>query len=94
MANKWIKKLGLGIAAIMTVSQVSGIVCLAAFDDAEAENVMEELERIVMETVDTCDKQHIIDSNTIKTKVKSNLSGFLFKTTRRSPMILPVITEI
>ena len=38
---------------------------------------MEELERIVMETVDTCDKQHIIDSNTIKTKVKSNLSGFL-----------------
>ncbi len=60
----------------------------------EAENVMEELGRIVMETVDACDEQHIIDSNTIKTKVKSNLSGFLFKTTRRSPMILPVITEI
>ena len=60
----------------------------------EAEKVMEELGRIVMETVDACDEQHIIDSNTIKTKVKSNLSGFLFKTTRRSPMILPVITEI
>ncbi|MBR3105036.1 MAG: leucine-rich repeat domain-containing protein [Lachnospiraceae bacterium] len=41
MANKWLKKLGLGIAAIMTISQVSGIVCLAAFDDVEAENVME-----------------------------------------------------
>ena len=60
----------------------------------EAENMMDELSRVVMETVDSCDEQNISDWNTIKTKVKSNLSGYLFKTTRRSPMILPVITEI
>ena len=60
----------------------------------EAENMMDELSRVVMETVDSCDEQSISDWNTIKTKVKSNLSGYLFKTTRRSPMILPVITEI
>ena len=30
----------------------------------------------------------------IKSKVKNILSGYLYKTTRRSPMILPVITEI
>ena len=30
----------------------------------------------------------------IKGKVKGNLSGYLYKTTRRSPMILPVIIEV
>ena len=60
----------------------------------DSENVIEEMSRVVMETVESCDAQEITDWNSIKTKVKSNLSGFLYKTTRRSPMILPVITEI
>ena len=60
----------------------------------EAESLMDELVSIVIETVEKCDAQHITDWNSIKTKVKSDLSGYLYKTTRRSPMILPVITEI
>ena len=60
----------------------------------EAESLMDELVSIVLETVEKCDAQHITDWNSIKTKVKSDLSGYLYKTTRRSPMILPVITEI
>ena len=60
----------------------------------EAENMIEELSRVVMETVESCEEQGIDDWNNIKTKVKANLSGYLYKTTRRSPMILPVITEI
>ena len=60
----------------------------------DSEDVIEEMSRVVMETVESCDAQEITDWNSIKTKVKSNLSGFLYKTTRRSPMILPVITEI
>jgi ribonuclease J len=60
----------------------------------DSEDVIEEMSRVVMETVENCDSQEITDWNSIKTKVKSNLSGFLYKTTRRSPMILPVITEI
>ena len=60
----------------------------------EAEDLMTELKRVVMETVTACDMQGITDWTTIKSKVKSNLSGYLYKTTRRSPMILPVITEI
>ncbi|HIW17426.1 MAG TPA: hypothetical protein H9689_08220, partial [Firmicutes bacterium] len=27
-------------------------------------------------------------------RVKTNLSGYLYKTTKRSPMIIPVITEV
>ena len=60
----------------------------------EAEELMEELKRVTMETVEACEAQHISDWTAIKTKIKSSLSGFLFKNTHRSPMILPVITEI
>ena len=60
----------------------------------DSEDVIEQMSRVVMETVENCDSQEITEWNSIKTKVKSNLSGFLYKTTRRSPMILPVITEI
>ena len=60
----------------------------------EAEELMGELKRVTIESVESCEAQHITDFTTIKSKVKSNISGYLYKTTRRSPMILPVITEI
>lgn len=60
----------------------------------DSEELIDEMSRVVMETVESCSAQEITDWNTIKTKVKSNLSGYLYKTTRRSPMILPVVTEI
>lgn len=60
----------------------------------EAEELMDELKRVVIESVDACEAQHISDYSTIKSRVKNNLSGFLYKTTRRSPMILPVISEV
>ena len=34
------------------------------------------------------------DWATVKSAIKNDLSGYLFKTTKRNPMILPVITEI
>ena len=55
---------------------------------------MEELKRVTLESVAACAEQKITDWTAIKSRVKSNLSGYLFKTTRRSPMILPVISEI
>ena len=60
----------------------------------EAEELMEELERVVMESIQNSSEQDRGDWNIMKLKVKNNLAGFLYKTTRRSPMILPVITEI
>lgn len=60
----------------------------------EAEDMMEELKRVTLESVYSCEAQHIRDWTTIKARVKSNLSGYLFKTTKRSPMILPVISEV
>ena len=60
----------------------------------EAEGLMDELKRVTLESVEACESQRVYDYTTIKTRVKNNLSGYLFKETRRSPMILPVITEI
>ena len=60
----------------------------------EAEELMEELKRIVTETISSCEDQNVTDWNSIKLKVKSGLSGYLYRTMKRSPMILPVITEI
>ena len=60
----------------------------------EAEAMMDELERVTLESVAACEEQRVTDWTAIKNRVKSNLSGYLYKTTRRSPMILPVISEI
>ena len=60
----------------------------------EAEAMMEELKRVTLESVAACEEQRVTDWTAIKNRVKSNLSGYLYKTTRRSPMILPVISEI
>ena len=60
----------------------------------EAEELMEELRRVTMETVQSCEEARIVDWTTIKSRVKNNVSGYLFKTLRRSPMILPVISEV
>ncbi len=60
----------------------------------ESDLLIEELKRVVLETLDSCENQRISDWATIKAKVKANLSGYLYKTTKRSPMILPVIMEV
>jgi len=60
----------------------------------ESDVLIEELKRVAIETLDSCANQRITDWATIKSKVKANLSGYLYKQTKRSPMILPVIMEV
>ncbi|MCD8323124.1 MAG: ribonuclease J [Oscillospiraceae bacterium] len=56
--------------------------------------LMEEMRRVVYESIESCERQRITDWSEIKAKVKTQLSGYLYKVTRRSPMILPVIMEV
>ena len=60
----------------------------------ESEELMEELRSVVLETIDRCSRKRIRDYATLKSAIKNDLSGYLFKTTKRNPMILPVITEV
>ncbi len=56
--------------------------------------LMDEMRRVVFESIDSCERQRITDWAGIKGKVKTNLTGYLYRETRRSPMILPVIMEV
>ena len=60
----------------------------------ESEALMEELRDVVMDAIDRCSRKRIRDWATIKSAIKNDLSGYLFKTTKRNPMILTVIMEI
>ena len=60
----------------------------------EAENLMEEMRVIVAHTLDRCVSGGVRDWSALKANIKSDLSAYLFKNTKRNPMILPVITEI
>ena len=60
----------------------------------ESEGLMEELRRVAMEALERCEKTHTTDWAAIKGEIKNDLSGFLYKKTKRNPMILPVIMEV
>ena len=60
----------------------------------ESEDLMEELRCIATEAIERCSRKRVKDWTAIKTAIKNDLSGYLFKTTKRNPMILPVIIEI
>ena len=60
----------------------------------ESEELMEELRSVAMEAIERCGRKRIRDWTAIKTAIKNDLSGYLFKTTKRNPMIISVITEL
>ena len=77
-------------------SLVSGpeIVTRGFIYEKESEDLIEEMKRVIFESLESCRHQRITDWAGIKNKVRTNLTGYLYKTTKRSPMILPVIAEI
>ena len=89
------------IVVIMTMSAEDGsmvsepeIITRGFVYVKESDELMDELRRVVNESIESCVHQRISDWASIKSKVKGNMSGYLYKHTRRSPMILPVIIEV
>ena len=60
----------------------------------ESENLIEEMRVIAAHAIDRCSQNGRSDWSVLKANIKNDLSGYLFKTTKRNPMILPVIMEI
>jgi len=60
----------------------------------ESEELMESLQEVAIEAIERCQRKHIRDWSAIKSAIKNDISGYLYKTTKRNPMILPVISEI
>ncbi len=60
----------------------------------ESENLMEECHDVVEDALNRCLDHNITDWGKIKTSIKDDLGEFLWKRTKRNPMILPIITEV
>ena len=50
--------------------------------------------KVITRTVNECMSGRGSNWSTIKSKVKSALSSYLYNKTKRSPMILPIIIEV
>jgi len=60
----------------------------------ESEGLMEELRQVALEALQSVDTRYQTDWSAIKGAIKGDLSNYLYKKTKRSPMILPVIMEV
>ena len=59
-----------------------------------AESLMDEAKQVLDDVMDYCMDRNITDWGKIKTEVKDELSEFVWKKTKRRPMIMPIIMEV
>ncbi|GFI31634.1 MAG: ribonuclease J [Lachnospiraceae bacterium] len=59
-----------------------------------AESLMDEARKLLDETMDYCMGKNITDWGRIKTEIKDELGEFVWKKTKRRPMIMPIIMEV
>ena len=60
----------------------------------EEEDLMEEAREIVQTEMEGCISHHVTDWGKMKTAIRDTLGEFLWKRTKRRPMILPIIMEV
>ncbi len=60
----------------------------------ESEDLMEEARQVVEKALDNCMSKRVTDWGRLKGAIRDSLSEFLWKRTKRSPMILPIIMEV
>ena len=59
----------------------------------ESEEMIGAMRKVVLSTINQCGSKNVTDWAAIKAAIRSDLSGYLYKETRRRPMIIPVIME-
>ena len=60
----------------------------------ESEDLMDGAREVVENALDSCLERNITDWGKIKTEIKDSLSDFVWKETKRRPMIMPIIMEV
>ena len=60
----------------------------------ESEDLLEEARSVVYDSLEQCLDRNISDWGKIKIEIRDSLSEFLWKKTKRNPMILPIIMEV
>ncbi len=86
------------VAAIDQASQtiVSGpdIISRGFVYVRENEELMEEARRVCEEALIRCEEKGVCDWNTMKSQVKDSLGNYIYETTKRRPIILPIFLEV
>ena len=59
-----------------------------------AESLMDEAKKVLDDAMDYCMDRNITDWGRIKTEIKEGLGEFVWKKTKRRPMIMPIIMEV
>ena len=60
----------------------------------ESENLMEDIKQLLRSEIEKFEEKHITDWSTIKSILREELRDYIFKKTKRDPMILPIIMEV
>jgi len=60
----------------------------------ESENLIEEAREVVEKALDKCLSKPTNDWNRMKTEIRDSLNDYIWKKTKRNPMILPIIMEV
>ena len=60
----------------------------------ESEDLMEEARQILEEAIDKCLMGRYVDWNRIKLVIRDTMNDFIWKKTKRKPMILPIIMDV
>ena len=60
----------------------------------ESEGLMEEARQILYEALDKCLQSRYVDWSRIKLVIRDTLNDFIWKKTKRRPMILPIIMDV
>lgn len=89
------------IIVVMTLDSVTGlvldgpdIVSRGFVYVRNSETLMDEMQKVVDDTMEHIMDRHITDWSKIKTEVKDAVGDFVWKETKRRPMILPIIMEV
>lgn len=60
----------------------------------ESENLIEDIKRILRKEIQKCEEKGISDWASIKSILRESLHDYIYKKTKRDPMILPIIMEV
>ena len=60
----------------------------------ESENLIEDIKKILRQELDKCEEKNITDWASIKLILRDSLHDYVYKKTKRLPMILPIIMEV
>ena len=60
----------------------------------ESENLMEDIKKLLREELSKCEEKHITDWATLKLVIKEELGNYIYKKTKRQPMLIPILMEV